>query len=252
MKIKMLTREHIPCWYELGWRRTGRWPAIVLRIHRDILQGVPALCDGTPHVESYLSEHTWTFQGSFDRDWGFNSALRFKGISGGFAEFHAPLPRVKELTDRLCLHCNGSGWEEYRPERCIGCDGIGRESFYNWDRILPLSASLALLTQIVAFPKAESSSPLSQLIRVELFTSRSDDMERFSLGGEHSVPLVAWMSSLGVHIALPEMVDAMKVAYARMMGKEDSCLQRFRASIDSKNGWLNTDCPGNACGLHPA
>ncbi len=251
--MKMLHRENIPCWYELSWRSSWRWPAIILRLHKDFLRDLPPMTTETPIVAHYLEAYKeFPFQGSFDRDFGFNGALRFKGYSGGFVVFHGLLPAIKEWSDEPCLHCDGSGWEPSGSKRCYSCEGKGKDYTYNWDLLLPLSASLAFITQLLAYPEKETSSGLSQLLEVQVLTNRRSEGEIYAVGGTYSVPLVRWMSSLGVHVKMSEMVEAMMIAYARMAGKGHLSVHRFRASIDSKGGWLNTDCPGDGCGLHPS
>ena len=47
------------------------------------------------------------------------------------------------------------------------------------------------------------------------------------------------------------MVQAMKTAHGYMLGRTESS-PRFRASVDSSNGWLRVDCPGDACQIYPS
>ncbi len=52
MNIRMITREDIPCWYELSWQ--PKPPALILRIHRDFLKEMNVDLQNAPIVKSYI------------------------------------------------------------------------------------------------------------------------------------------------------------------------------------------------------
>ena len=80
------------------------------------------------------------------------------------------------------------------------------------------------------------------------------EMQGGSLGGEYSKRLCYWMCLLWDQGKqnIVEMKDAMVVAYNKMLGKDSYNEHSTWAEIAYNNGWLNTSCPGDACGLHPA
>ena len=86
---------------------------------------------------------------------------------------------------------------------------------------------------------------------VECRTVTIKDMHGGSLSGQYSVFLGRYLNDLPVGTSIEEMVLAMKRAY-KIMDQGLGPLPRFSASIDGDNGWLNVDCPGDACGLHPS
>jgi len=73
------------------------------------------------------------------------------------------------------------------------------------------------------------------------------------LGGDYSVPLVNFLRSFAPGTEITEMKDAMILAHRKMFGKNDKyAIYEMEAKVAYENGWLNTSCPGNACGLNPA
>ncbi len=69
MNIKIITRETIPCWYELSWQ--AKPPALILRIHRDFLKGMNINLQKAPIIKSYLKEFAFVeFSCDFERDIG--------------------------------------------------------------------------------------------------------------------------------------------------------------------------------------
>ncbi len=257
--IKMLKRDLMPCWYELSWlpTRTNQQiiPTILLRIHQDYLKHMWPVDQDAPIVASYLgSNGLGSFQGSLYCDFGFNKALTFVGEYKEFIEFRATLPRVKNYTEKPCPMCGGSAKERDEDEKCFHCNGTGHEYQCDWEKLYPVSVSLAILFMLLAFPEHETSSPHKQLMEVQLASSFRERGEVvFGIGGTYSIPFVKWLSDMPLYSNIPEMTDAMRTAYYQMMTNDHINFPEleFRASVDSGNGWLNVSCPGNACGLNP-
>ena len=248
--MRMLTREEIPCWYELSWHEEG--PAIVLRIHRDIVEDIKIIPDDAPIVAHFKEEFGFAdFSGNLNEDFGFERVFLFQGKKNDFTQFLIPIPVIKKETDELCERCQGSGKDEYREERdCLSCNGSCKEYIFDWQSAFGISASFTVLSAVLRFPEKTTSAPFPQLLTVETITQKG--MHGGSLGGEYSISLCRLLASLGSGADIPEMVRAMKAAYGRMLGLTDFDGHRFRACVDYDSGWLNVDCPGDACGLHPS
>jgi len=245
----MITRENIPCWYELSWRQ--KKPAIILKIHKDFIASIKPVSEYAPIVKSLKEEFKFKrFIGNFEENFGFDNAFILVGEKENFVEFVVKIPRVKKWTNKNCSYCNGSGKDIFVDSRrdCYHCEGTGKERIFDWQPTYKISASFTVFTTLARFPKVETSAPFLQLITVNTITGM--DLHGGSLSGEYSVPFVKWLSSLFGN-SIPEMVQAMKIAYNRMLGLRKFHQFRFRASVDYKDGWLNVDCPGNACGLNP-
>lgn len=249
MDIKMITREDVPCWYELSWR--SKKPAIILKIHKDFISSIKPISEDNFMVKSLKEEFRFNrFIGSFEENFGFDNAFILVGEKENFVEFVVKIPKIKKWTNENCSNCKGSGKEMFVDSRrdCFHCEGTGKERIIDWHPAYAISASFSIFTTLARFPKVETSASFIQLIIVNTIIGM--DLHGGSLGGEYSVPLVKWLSSLFGN-SITEMVDAMKIAYNRMFGLREFHKFNFRASVDYKDGWLNVDCPGDACGLNP-
>lgn len=253
----MLTQKDIRCWYELSWR--AREKAIILGIHKDVLNHIQAIPKNGPIVQALMEEFQFAdFSGELKvgADFGFDRVFKAQKSRGDFLEFRIKLPRIKKQTDQPCSQCNGTGKDELDPlEKCLGCGGAGYEKEYDWKKAYAISASFTVLLIILnvmtlQFPEKETSCPQPQLMTIQ--TSTQPGQHGGSLHGEYGVSLCGWLSSLGRNTIVLEMVEAMKIAYGRMLDWDGFYTDSFRARVDYENGWLNVSCPGDACGLHPS
>jgi len=235
--IKMLRRENVPCWSEFSWvpvipfrRKT---PTIILRVHKNLQSLFPA--GGIAPVQE-----------EFDFRQGEESLIR---TVQGFINLLIPLPKVKKPTGLPCKECEGAGQRDEMD--CLYCEGEGQVMELDLTEVNRISEKLALLTRLLRYPpEQDTPSDLPQLLVVE--TMFREDMGGGSLWGEYSVPLVNWLGILGWERAeIPEMAEAMKVAYTHMMGSKFLSDSNFWAVVENNKGWLNVSCPGSGCGLHP-
>ncbi len=253
-KIKMLTYERIPCWYELSFRKEK--PAILLRIHKDFIAHAGPISETAPIVTDFMSHFGFKkFSGSLNGNFGFDDRFIFEGIKEDFAEFAVNIPTVKKYSGKKCEYCKGSGKDRLRDDECLPCRGTGKDWFYDWKLAYAVSASFTVIFHWMHFPEKETSSLLPQLMIV--FTITRDEMHGGSLGGEYGVELCSWMRSLyllteGIY-AVTEMTEAMGIAHKKIFGAFRFGEEHYLwAKIQSDDGWLNVNCPGDACGLHPA
>ncbi len=243
--------QDIPRWYGLFWVNDG--PHLGVALHKEFVATVPVINETAPIVQSFkISFGFREFVGDLRGNFGFDNVLRFDREEGDFLRLLASLPVFERLTDELCEDCNGLGQrdEDDGGGDCFYCEGKGRKKNFDRQSAYALSASLNLLFAVAQFPDVETSCQLPQLITVDLATFR--DMGGFAISGLYSKRLSQWLAQ-GAPKEIPEMVDAMKVAHTRMFGALRKYDQyRFRAAVDYDTGWLNTSCPGDACGLNPA
>ncbi len=248
MDIRMITHEDVQCWYELSWRpKTRDGPAILLRIHKEIVRDFPRLSPDAPLVKQLMDNFEFKTFGSSTR-FGFENCF-LVGQKGNFSEFLVHIPVIEKLTDRKCKSCKGSGKDKSVKGDCLFCDGRGRESEVDWHTAYAISATFTLLFSLIEYPERITGEKFPQLLTVHTATIR--DLHGGALGGDYSIPLVQWLSSFAPQTPIPEMGEAMRKAYVRMLGSRHLYAGSFWASVDSKGGWLNTSCPGDACGLHP-
>lgn len=247
MNIKIITRENIPCWYELSWR--PKTPAIILRIHRDFLKEIKINFQNASIVKALMDSFGFTeFSGDFEQDIGFNKVFKRGKEKSGFIAFAAKIPKIKKLTDRKCRQCGGSGKDDLRDMECPFCDGKGREYIMDWRQAETISASFTVLTMVLNYCEKHTSVPFPQLMTVETITRR--DMHGGSLGGDISIPLRQWLISVSHRGGTPEVTAAMKIAYGRMFGLRYYNDFHFRVDVRECGGFT-ADCPGDACGIHP-
>lgn len=250
MDIKMITRENIPCWYELSWQKEP--PAIRLRVHRDFIGSVKPIFEEAPIVIDLKEEFKFKrFIGSFDGNFGFDNAFIRRGEKERFIEFIVNIPEVKKWTDEICGNCKGTGKEKFVDfeRECLFCEGRGKKYLLNWQPAYAISASFTVFTTLAQFPQIKTSAPFPQLMTIKTVTARGH--YGGAIEGEFSIPLVKWLASLFETGPILETVDAMKIAYNRMLGLREYHLFYFKASVDYKGGWLNVSCPGDTCGLNP-
>ncbi len=250
-EIKLLTRENISCWYELSFRKTK--PAIVLRVHNDFIKSTVPVSDDAPIIVGLKKSLSFkNFVGNFNGNFGFDDAFvrrEGRGERKDFVEFIAEIPRVKVFTEGVCRHCNGSGKDDF-TNKCLWCDGGGREYEYNWRMADAISASFTVFSTLSRFPEAETSSPLTQLMIVETITAK--DSHGGSLWGEFSIPLCNWLYSLeqSSQTDLLEISESMQAVHRKLYGRLDPYAKyNFRAYVHD-NGRLTLDCPGDACGIY--
>lgn len=246
--FKIVTQDAIPCWYELSWR--GK-QGIVLRIHSDFA-GREQIPDNAPIIGHYAKEFGFSkFGYKFGENFGFEESLRFLGEVNGFLEYAVPTPLVRKNTGENCSSCNGSGKSEvFEGEECLYCSGEGKDVVYDYAEAFAVSATLTVLFGFMMFPEVETSCSLPQLICVHTVTIKRS--HGGSIGGEYSREAVEWMRRCGPG-EIPEMVSAMRVVWEKMDGRMMEFYEHsFRANLSNGVGWLCTDLPGDACGLHPS
>lgn len=250
--MKLITYENIPCWYELSFREN--YPAIVLRLHRDLVKQMPIVKNDVPFIASFIQEFKFnSFNGDLTGDFGFNgSFVRGQSKDDEFIELIVKIPTIKKPAGK-CTFCNGSGRDKYLRTECISCDGSGKGYDFDWQTAYAISASFTTFFHLISCPEQETSSSLMQLLVVQTITVR--DMHGGSLGGKYGVSLVKWLGSLWAsgNSEMHEMTNAMKVVYKKLFKKVDvfDCHQTW-AKVEDQRGWLNVSCPGDACGLQPS
>jgi len=52
--MKRITRDIMPCWYELSWKE--KEPAILLRVHRDFIANIKTVPSSNPFANRFLAE----------------------------------------------------------------------------------------------------------------------------------------------------------------------------------------------------
>lgn len=250
--MKMISRESVSCWYELGWDEDDK--AIILRIHKDFIKEYPEVPVDSRIVGSLLREFKLeAFLGDFNSDIGFGGILKRKCDKGEFIEFSIQLPTLKNETGD-CGFCSGSCKDSlFSNGKCIHCGGSGKEYVIDWKGAFAVSATFNVVfsyLSLFGYEDEETKCLLSQLMTINVTTRTG--IYGGAISGTFSIDLVNWMSLFSPRYTIEEMVSAMRVAYGRIFAEKPDEFQRFRASVDNENGWLNVDCPGNACGLNPS
>lgn len=246
--MKMLTRTNIPCWYELSWLEEEA--LVALRISNDIAMNFTPISEDAPIVASLGEEFGFRgFTGVLTENFGFNDGLRRGDEKQGFVEFLVEMPVVRQKTKTPCGRCSGSGQKEPTNDKCFSCDGTRKEHIHVWEKAEEISASLSVLLRLLEFPPdKDTTATFPQLLTVTSLTRKTREC---GLWGTYGPALCRWLSSRGANTEIPEMVQAMKTAHVCMLGAREHFEWDFRAYIADQRGWLNVDCPGDACGLHP-
>ena len=216
-QFKRITRDSIPCWYELSWQK--KEPAIILRVHQDFIESTAPVKQDAPIVIG-LKENLGfkKFTGSLNENFGFDDALEIQAPKDKFTEFLIRIPEIKKLTREKCRSCGGTGKDEFRAgEKCFRCGGIGKEIYYDFMQAETISASLTVffLLAMLTHSEKETSSPVPQLLTVKTTINR-DMGRRFFVGGMQPVSsrLVIFFSARRT------------CAYSRNMPSDANCLHQ--------------------------
>lgn len=259
-----ITREKVPCWYELSFDKGkpaifgGGRPSIIVRVHRNIIDSAK----GLPTERCLLLFKDFGFEefnGSIkDNNFGFDNALQRRDEGREFVEFIATIYSLRQEETEECSYCNGTGKLSFSFEHegvCHNCNGSGRVKKISWKQLQAISASLCMLfSRPLFYPEIKTSSSCCQLMTVE--TTCQQGQSGSSIGGNYSIALCEWLRSLyqtGQRI-IPEIIEAMKIVYDHaMIGFPISSVDahRFGARIDSVSGRLLISYPGDACSIAP-
>jgi hypothetical protein len=218
--VKFITRENIPCWYELSWDK--KTPGIILRIHRDFIKNTEFDFLNSWQVKELMEDFKFPeFKADFNQDIGFGGAFKNQGKNkDGFWNFLVEIPQIKTAT---------------------GVD------FRQADII---SGSFTTLTNFLSsLCKKETSTPFSQLITLNTITKSNLIQKGYSFSGEISFLLRRWLADVSGRREIPEVIQAMKTAYQKMSVSFKYYENEFRMNI-WENGGLSISCPGDACSLY--
>lgn len=248
--MKMLEYETIPCWYEIGFQEKPL--AIVVRIAEEIIPSLAKIQLDAPIVKHFFKWGLTTFEPDYTKNFGFDGSLCQKKRENGFVVLECKIPHIRELTGEPCQYCKGTGKEYFVDEerKCLHCKGFGKGYDLNWKRAYAVSATLNLLLSALEFPDVETHLEIPQLMTHSFYTGR--EMHGGSLGGVFSREFTEWLLSFGANgqALIPEVSDVMQRVYERMLGAQSKYV-KYEFSSWVQNGGLVTNCPGDACGLHP-
>jgi hypothetical protein len=243
-----ITFSDSPCWHELSWQE--KEPAIILRIHEDFIKSIDFNLQDSMQVKSLKEDLKLPdFSDNFDEDFGFDKVFKHIGKKDGFVEFLVKIPQVKIITGKKCPECGGSGKNKEIDLECHYCNGTGKEEILDWSLIYKISATFSAISPLMSFYRKGSSVFFPQLLTVYTITKK--DMHGGSLSGNISNPLKEWLFH---HFKdgeeIPEITEAMRVAYGTMLGFDDYNNSQLRFVV-RQDGRFSSDCPGDACGLYP-
>ena len=247
-ETKLLIYDRIPCWYELSWRESP--PTLIVRIHEDFIRTFQNIPTASPVVDFLKKQFGFKiFESDFSKNFGFEDGLKNAGTVNGFREFHIILPKIRVETDKVCRQCDGTGKrEDFPDEECFYCDGAGKEHELHWHETTTISASLNVLFMTLCCSEIETFCALPQLMTIRLITELGP--HGGSIGGTYGIEMCDWLRVKNDNV--PEMEQAMMVAYDHMLTLRHESRRSFRTDLHNGGGWLNVTIPGDACGLNPS
>jgi hypothetical protein len=250
--FKNITREDVPCWYELSWDE--KVPALTVSVHKTFAASVPLMTRENNQIVSAMMDqfHLKKFDGKLQIGmFGFDLAWKHLDTGDEFVRFSIPIPQVKFPGRKNCSYCRGTGKHPHvHLEKCPSCKGTKKDHDYRWNKVYAISATFTLFSIFSRYTDVVTTCKFPQLLTVQTMTELGQ--HGGSLGGEYSRTLCSWLASFPENSSLPEMEEAMLFAHKRMKGLSDWDKHSFRARLPYGNGWLNVGSPGDACGLHPS
>ena len=230
-----IDQENMPCIYELSF--DAKSPAIVIRAHNEFMDRWPKFLGEAPIVTGLMKQFGFSaFKDGYKGDFGFNSAFKRIADDGEFAVFSAQIPVVQKVAEKVCPLCGGD-----------------KKSLFDSKPAFAVSASFTLFFELAGFKmEKHEATPcrFPQLILVNTITQQNS--HGGSLDGTYGIPLAKWLSSFPENTEIPEMTEAMVLAWEKMFRKVDEYdRHNFYAKVANENGWLNVSCSGDRCGLHP-
>lgn len=242
--IKIILHENIPCWYELSYQEFPL--SLILRIHKEFITNKNVSFKDAPIVKHFKKEFKLPdFQEDFFKDIGFGGVFKYKSERDNFVEYQISIPQVKKFTGKKCKECDGTGYQKEMDMDCLYCDH-GKEWTMDWSEVTKISATFTVLTGWLMYPEIDTTCPYPQLMTLQ--TAIQNGMHGGSLNGDCSIPFRAYLESLG-KIRLPDVTEAMKSVYRKMVGMRELQEYSFEAWVKEK---FVINCPGDACGLHPS
>lgn len=256
-EVFLINHENMSCIYDLSWNK--KIPAIILKIHKSFIENFPNFYSSRI-VPYFMKEFGFRFFDQFRKNllgdlyFGFDQCCRKIGEENNFWIFEIPIPVIEEWLNESCDECKGFGKDKHE-EKCLYCNGTGREKVFKTKRAYAICASLCLLFELAPQrweKKFKTDCDFPQLLILE--TSIQKNIQHGgTFGGIYSVPLVKFLASFEPNTEICEMINAMTSAHKKMFGKFDSFNKCYTwAKVAYKHGWLNVSCYGDACGLHPA
>ena len=86
-----LTRESIPCWYNLSW--DSKRCSIILKVHKDFVASLDWMGSESPIAKEMKEEFGFkSFSSDFTKDFGFDDAFKFEEETEEFFSFLIEMP----------------------------------------------------------------------------------------------------------------------------------------------------------------
>ncbi len=249
-KIKMLTRQDIPCWYDLRLDvYNPPVPTLIVSVHEDMLAQWRVFPQKNLTLPFELDRTK--FYTGVDKSFGYEGALvRSGGAVEGFVDFSLEVPKIFVNTDEKCTECKGKG--KQRSEKCLFCEGLGKKQRRNEPEAYAKAVSLQVfLWQLLFPPEKDTKARYRQILTVG--TTAIPESHGAHVSGEFSPVFVKHLlAQLNTETSFPSVADVMRGVYYHTLDRQiedDGAFQEFRAV--TYQGRLTLDCPGSAAGLHP-
>jgi hypothetical protein len=254
---KFILFTDIPRWYHLFWNR--QLQALCISIHRFFLENCKRK-DFAPYFRHLQSEperlplfdtyEAKLGQGSF----GINNRIRLIEQNDQWVTYKIEISSMISVSDSVCTSCRGKikrHPQNVYNEECHSCEGTGKETVFDFNKIGEISSSLAVFLNALQFPieEGDADTPHKQL-----FTLTSGCEWRahgHSVGGYASPEFLRFLESMSDSydkmIVLPSVVKVMKHVHQIIYGK----VHKFdRFSCYTRRGQIILDSPGDACQIH--
>ena len=244
-----ITKDNIPCWYELGWDKETK--SLILRVHKEFAEKTRTFLVHDIVVWSYKKEFQFlSYSPDFSGEYfGFDNAFRKYRESGEYIEYEIKIPNLGMEVN--CDYCFSAGKNSF-DEPCPICDGSRKKICYSFKTAFAISASFTIFFKLAYWGRIiEISSKKFQLFEIETVTERNSVGNGSSISGWFSERLTTWLRSLQ-NSSLADIVLAMKIANNQMFKGKNGIFQSLQFGADiGKKGRLILKCPGDASGIYP-
>ncbi|MCK5539073.1 MAG: hypothetical protein KAI79_19785, partial [Bacteroidales bacterium] len=139
-----LTREKVPCWYDLSW--DSKRCSIILKVHKEFVASLDWMGSKIPIAEEMKEEFSFkSFSSDFSKNFGFDDAFKFEEETKDFFSYLIEMPNPSITPCETCsLQMEFDFLESNLDFLCLECRGRKKIINTDWQKAYAISATLTI------------------------------------------------------------------------------------------------------------